>query len=546
MNRRRVLLLGLDGATWRILDPMIEQGHLPHLAALRSSGAYGELRSTIPPVTAAAWTTFQTGLLPGNHGVFDFRQHDATTYETYAVSSRDVPSPTLWELASAAGKRIALVNVPLTYPPRAINGAMITGMLTPDLEAELTYPAALKRLLLQRVPEYRVLVSQSVFNLQGWSRYVELSERTVRARAQAFRMLVDEQVPDWDLAMLHFQETDTLQHAAYPWLDPSHPEFSASRYRKALSVYQAIDKEIGALVERFGDTDTLILALSDHGHHAVSRTANVNAALAEAGLLQLARSSQKASLTAAARAIMTMLLRLDRWNLNKRLLPRGKRRRLVEQVNNTVGIAWESTQAYMIHGWVYAYINVNLQGREPKGIVPAAEYDAVRQQAVAALRALRDPETGEPVVGEMLTREEAFPGVACGQAPDLVAAPNLGFEFTASLLQSSKARVRRNLWRRDHTGTHSMDGILLAHGSGVSPGSVQDAHLVDLFPTILAWLGMPIPAYAQGQVLQSLFQCPLDFTLDDAASLESYSSNPAFSPEDERIIEERLRSLGYM
>ncbi len=546
MKQRRVLLLGLDGATWRILDPMIQQGHLPHLAALREGGAHGELRSTIPPVTAAAWTSFQTGLLPGNHGVLDFRQHDATTYETYAVSSRDVPSPTLWELASAAGKRVALLNVPLTYPPRAINGAMVTGMLTPDLKAEMTYPSALRDTLLQRVPDYRILVSQSVFNLQGWSRFVEMSEQTVRARARAFRFLVEEEVPDWDLAMLHFQETDTLQHAAYPWLDPSHPEFSPQHFEKALSVYQAIDQEIGALLEQYDDPDTLVIALSDHGHGAVSRTANVNAALAEAGLLELARSGQKGSLTALARAAMTALLRLDRWNLNRRLLPRGRRRRLVEQVQNSVGIAWDRTKAYMIHGWVYAYVNVNLQGREPNGVVPPAEYETVRQQAADALRALRDPETGKPVVSEVLFREQAFPGIASEEAPDLVAAPNPGYEFTASLLQSSKARVRRNLWRRDHTGTHSMDGILLAHGAAVRQAQVTDAALVDLFPTVLAWLGLPIPAYSQGQVLQTLFEQPLEVAIDDAATLEQFSRNRAYSPEDEAIIDERLSSLGYM
>lgn len=548
MKRRRVLLLGLDGATWQILDPMIQQGHLRHLAALRQAGAHGILSSTIPPVTAAAWTTFQTGILPGNHGVFDFSQHDVGTYGTHVVSSGDIPVPTLWELASAAGRRVVTVNVPLTYPPRTVNGAVVSGMLTPNLGARSTYPQNLQRELFTRVPSYRILVPQTDFNLKGWERFVKASEGAVRARAQAFRILAEERVPDWDLAMLHFQETDTLQHAAYLWLDPAHPEFSQERYLQGLSVYQAIDDEIGGLLARFGDDGTLVLVLSDHGHHAVSHTVNVNAALAEAGLLQVVNSGKGVTLTSAARAAMRLLLRLDRWNLNKRVLPRSARRRLVERVTDAVGIEWGRTQAYMIHGWVYAYINVNLRGREPKGAVSPSDYETVRRQVADILLGLRDPDTDSPVVERVLTREEAFPGVCCEKGPDLVAVPRPGYEFTSSLLQSESRLVRRNLLRRDHTGTHSLDGILLAYGHSVSPGVLDGASLVDLFPTVLAWLGLSIPAYVQGSVLQSLFERPLDVSVDADATLESImpARDGAFTADDERVVEERLRSLGYL
>jgi len=548
MKRRRVLLFGLDGATWRILDPMIQRGHLPHLAAMRQVGAYGVLSSTVPPVTAVAWTTFQTGLLPGNHGLFDFSQHDVGTYSTHVVSSSDITVPTLWELASAAGKHVVTVNVPLTYPPRPINGAVVAGMLTPSVKGDLTYPADLKRELLTAVPDYRVLVPQTDFNVRGWEPFVEASERTVRSRAKALRFLVDQVVPDWDLAMLHFQETDTLQHAGYPWLDPSHPAFSEQRYAQGLAVYQAIDEEIGELVARLADEDTLVVALSDHGHQAVSRTVNVNVALARAGLLRQVDLGGKGLPAALARAAVTALLRLDRWNLNKRLLPRARRRRLVERVTDAIGIAWESTEAYMIHGWVYAYVNVNLRGREANGTVTPADYASVRQRAAAALLDMRDPETHEPIVEKVLTREEAFDGVRSDRAPDLVAVPRPGYEFSSSILQSERGLVRPNLTRRDHLGTHSMDGILLAQGRAVASGEIEGASLVDVFPTVLAWLGIPIPAYAEGRVLESLFQQPVEAPIDQDATLDDIAptGDQTFTAEDERVVEERLRSLGYM
>ena len=122
-KRKRVLLLGLDGVTWRLLEPMMDKGLLPNLARLRAASAWGELESTIPPVTAAAWTTFQTGVLPGKHGTVDFNVYTGESYRTHPTSSADVPLPTLWEKLSEAGKKVVTVNVPVTYPPRAINGS---------------------------------------------------------------------------------------------------------------------------------------------------------------------------------------------------------------------------------------------------------------------------------------------------------------------------------------------------------------------------------------------------------------------------------------
>jgi predicted AlkP superfamily phosphohydrolase/phosphomutase len=548
MNRRRVLLFGLDGATWRILDPMIQRGHLPHLGAMREAGAHGVLSSTVPPVTPAAWTTFQTGLLPANHGLFDFSGRNKGSYHTHVVSSREIVAPTLWELTSQAGKRAVVVNVPLTYPPKAVNGAVVTGMLTPGVTADLTYPADLKEQLLAAVPDYRVLVPQTEFNIRGWEPFVRASEATVRARAKAFRFLLDQVVPDWDVAMLHFQETDTLQHAGYPWLDPTHPDFSVERYRQGLAVYRAIDEEIGELVARLADQSTLVLALSDHGHQAVSKMVNVNVALLRAGLLQRADVGGVGVLGSATRAVVTALLRLDRWNLNKRLLPRAQRRRLVERVTDAIGIDWEQTQAYMIHGWVYAYVNVNMRGREDKGTVDPADYASVRQRAADVLLSMRDPETGEPIVEKVLTREEAFDGVRADEAPDLIAVPCPGYEFSSSILQSGPGLVRPNLVRRDHLGTHSMDGVLLAHGRDVASGGIDGANLVDLFPTVLAWLGIPIPAYAEGDVLQALFQQPLQVSIDRDATLDAIRlpGDRGFTEDDERVVEERLRSLGYL
>ena len=151
------MIIGLDGATWTVIDPWIKDGTLPHLARLRQEGSWGNLRSTIPPITAAAWSTFMTGKRPGKHGVFHFIKlfdDDGSTAngQPELVSGRSIKSSTLWDILGHQERRAVLVNIPLTYPPRAVNGVMITGLLTPSSAKVFTYPLELS----QQISDYKI------------------------------------------------------------------------------------------------------------------------------------------------------------------------------------------------------------------------------------------------------------------------------------------------------------------------------------------------------------------------------------------------------
>jgi predicted AlkP superfamily phosphohydrolase/phosphomutase len=551
-SKRRVLLIGLDGATWRLLDPMMEKGVLPNLARLRAGGAWGELESTIPPVTAPAWTTFQTGVLPGKHGVYAFNQYRKQSYRTTFVSSHDIRLPVIWELASDNDKRAVVVNVPLTYPPRPVNGFLIAGMQTPNLKSDFTYPPDLREELLRAVPDYRIIVPQTEFNLHGLDSFVELSIKTEQARFDAFRYVLKEKCADWDVAMVHVQSTDTVQHAIYCWLDPTDTRFSRDRYARALSAYEAIDEQIGSLLNEFVDDETLVIALSDHGHGSIYSTINVNAHLQQKGFLSLRGAQTSTSYIGWLRKALRVLLRMDRWNLNKVLLPKRFRRSLLERLSQNIMIDWEHTQAYMINGWVYAHIYLNVRGRELTGVVEPTLYEKVRAEVARVMKELRDPDTGQPVVQHVFLCEEIFEGKFAQTAPDLIVVPAPGYEFTASVFQDTEAVIRRNRVGRDHVGSHTMDGILVASGAMVRPGPIVGARLVDLFPTILAWLGVPIPSTTDGRVLKEAFAddpCS-DVKVDQEKNgvVETVDDSPdeVYSEEDQALIEERLRALGYM
>ena len=161
-RNRKIFIIGIDGGTWTVLTPTIEQGYMPFLKSLVETGASGILESTLPAITPAAWGSFQTGCNPGQNGAFDFAYWDRKQKKDCYVSSNTLQT-TIWETAGKAGKRVGLVNVPMTYPPKKINGCMVTGILTPSLKSNFTYPAELKKQLLKAVPHYHI------FNLKNAS-----------------------------------------------------------------------------------------------------------------------------------------------------------------------------------------------------------------------------------------------------------------------------------------------------------------------------------------------------------------------------------------
>ncbi len=546
---RRVFVIGLDGGTFDLIRPWAEQGKLPTLRKLMESGAWGDLTSTIPPVTASAWSSFMTGKNPAAHGLFDFMQRRKGSYDLAPVSALDRDGKSVWDLAGEGGKRVIVMNVPVTWPPQPTPGLLVTGMLTPRGAANYTYPAGLAAELREHVGEY-IIYSDEVYSKGRGGIFLEALKHSADQRAKAAEYLMG--TYPWDLAMLVFPETDTVSHGLWSAYDPSHHEHDSSEAASLgdgiLTIYQHIDSLIARLTGNL-DSNTCVLLMSDHGHGPVRNFLYVNNYLAQQGLLVfkpspstwLKRTAFQAGIT--PRRIYGMLLSVGLGKLRRTLDKRRGGRGLLKRFFLSFGdVDWAHTRAYSI-GYI-GEVHINLQGREPLGVVkPGDEYERTRDEVIAGLKQLKLPD-GTPLADKIWKKEEIYHGAHLVDAPDILFLPhNLetiafgDFEFGSNRILEPSYGV---------SSSHRMNGMVLASGSGIQPGTkISSAQLIDLAPTILHLLGLPVPPDMDGRVLNEIMAETR--AVEYGGSGEGRSSGTAgYTPEEEAEVMARLQDLGYI
>jgi predicted AlkP superfamily phosphohydrolase/phosphomutase len=531
-----LLIIGLDGADWRILDPWLQDGSLPTLAALRARARWGGLRSTMRPESSIAWTTFATGMNAGQHGIFGFVGQRPHSYDLTLNTAAAIRQPTFWQRAAAAGKKVALLNVPMTYPPQPFApGALVTGMLTPDTSSAMTHPPELQEALLAAVPDYVINVSPTGLSLR---QFIRATTRAIEARARAMLWLLRQE--QWDALVAVFTATDRLQHQTLHLLDARHPRHHADEARALLpdllDAYRAMDAGIAALLAEVG-ADATVVVLSDHGFSPVSRAFYPNVWLHRQGLLHFHGSP-------LPRLSLRQRLARQRWLRRLRgMWPvSGPARVAASPAAWMKNIDWTRTKA------VYSPasgIRLNVQGREPQGILTPPEAAALAQDLKTELLAITDPQTGAHPVTAVFTREMLYAGPFLQNAPDLILDPQRdGAHPAYNNIVPRKFAPALFADSGDKSGNHAHTGILLAAGPGIEPGPIADAHLIDLAPTLLHLMGLAVPRELEGQVLDFARAQPIRLgTSDPALSLQN---EQGFSPEEEAIVAERLRSLGYL
>ncbi|MEA3310880.1 MAG: alkaline phosphatase family protein, partial [candidate division WOR-3 bacterium] len=276
---RRVLVIGLDGVGFQLIEPWIEGGKLPYLAHFLNEGIHGNLTSTIPPITGPAWSSFQTGVNPGKHGVFGWTNRKPSEYGLSVINSHSLSYPTIWELASQNDRRVVSIGVPVTYPPRPVNGVIIPGILTPRNAPSPTYPPQAYSELRRVAPGY--CFSPDCAQHLTIKAKVRALSSCAQGRAKVARHFM--QKKDWDLFMLQFHSTDVVQHDLWgikkAGLDP------------LLVVFQEVDRLLGELVEIAEQNGANVIILSDHGMGPLKYTFSVNTWLLARGYLQLKRGA---------------------------------------------------------------------------------------------------------------------------------------------------------------------------------------------------------------------------------------------------------------
>jgi predicted AlkP superfamily phosphohydrolase/phosphomutase len=538
----KLLILGIDGATFDLVRPWADSGHLPHLKQLMDGGVQADLASTLPPVTSPAWPTFMTGCNPGKHGVFDFIQPTGADFSL--VNASKVRQPTIWQRFSAAGYKVGVLNVPVTYPPQPLNGFMISGILSPK-HGNISYPGDLIARYRSRLGDYRVAPNFQ-YKPGTEAAYVEDIYNLIRTHGEwALTLMVEE---PWDVLMVHFIALDIMMHALWRFMDRTHPRHEPGPYADAIrDGYKLVDSYVGQMLALLPD-DAAVLVMSDHGFGPLRQIVNLNVFLMEKGLLHLKRDVKTRLLATAFRLGLTpagvyrMVETIGLQNLATRV-SKNTRNQVVGKFLSFANVDWSRTVAYSMGHVGQIYLNV--AGREPQGIVTTDTYEEQRQRVIDALHTLRGRDD-HPLVTDIIVREETYHGPYADKGPDIHVVLD-DYNMIAFPMFATKNRVITNQIRGD-SGCHRREGIFIAHGNPFKRGvSLPEASILDLAPTIMTLFGLPVPRVMDGRVLEEIFVEPPQVTYDEGAtSDDDLRQVQGLRREEEGEIEDRLRSLGYL
>ncbi len=531
MSDAPVLVFGIDGADWDVVGELLDAGRMPALAGLRDRGVFGPLRSTEPPITPVAWSTFLTGLLPGRHGIYNFSTNPFREPPRIESAAHRAGAP-IWRFLSSAGKRSVLALIPFTHPVEPVGGVVISGYGGPE-RPTIDPPEAAGRIF-ARFPD--LVSSHHPMKYRYWEDFDAYRRLLIADVGEVERLcayLIEEERPDF--FAVDFMPSDTIGHLAYHLRDASHPAHDPAGAADHIGeVYSQVDAAVGRLIERaelvYGGPVNAIV-LSDHGMKPIHYVFHINQWLADRGYLRYRRRSAQ-RIRGLAR-IDTRAMRY-RWYpaLYDALVPFGRAR---PDQNRTMRD---------VHRWstrAYAYGTGG-----PIFFGPGLDRDG-QERLIEELRTERSPVDGTPAL-TVQRGDQVHRGELAGKAPDLVITAN-----DPRVMIDSSRRTWQSPWIR-HThldpaenygfsGHHGSIGIMAAAGPSVSHRALRDAGMQDLAPTVLALLGVEADASFDGRVLEGF--TPSEQLVAAGASQTQVRSETVYSDDEERAISERLRALGY-
>ncbi len=533
----KTLLIGLDGATFSILDPFMEEGIMPFLKGLVDSGARAALLSTPNPLTPPAWASVMTGRSPGSHGVFDFLVPVETVGRplTRLVDSRDLRAETIWSMAGRQERSVISLNFPLMFPPSPLNGFMIPGFVSWRLLRRAVYPPDL----------FQSLKDSVALEPRGIAWDLEMEEKAVRELPEErheewirFHILREKKWMDIlrhlmlthpsDLTAILFDGVDKLQHLCWPLLDgelfPPEPSAREKKTRElCLDYFRQMDGFLEEISHLAGP-EARTFIVSDHGFGPTRDVFFLNVWLAERGYLQWQGTEIRDPSSDPQSP--------DPWSAA------GPGSRLID---------WEKTVAFALTPSSNG-ITIRISGGAGEPGISADAYEHFRDELIAGLLAYRSPASGEPVVKEVLKREEVFPGRHMRLAPDLtLVLRDHGFISVGS----APSPV---VHRPEPKGMHRPEGIFIAAGPGIERGAVlpRPLRITQVCPALLYSLGMEIPAGLEDPLPADIFTYELRSArpvLRGGASgdpLTPTKSDDTMGREEQEEVLKQLRALGYI
>ncbi|MBI5351470.1 MAG: alkaline phosphatase family protein [Chloroflexi bacterium] len=548
-------IIGLDGADWQIINPLLKSGQLPVLKRLMDGGCHGILHSTTPPNSPPAWASMITGVNPGKHNVFDFTYIDENYYKVPVDAMSRIALPPIWRIMNHRELSVGMVNLPIQYPPETVNGFMVCGMITPWNTETFTYPQELSQKIGK--PGDNWIIGQTLVRGGSPEEFLAEIKQKTRTQSEWIIRLQNEYKPEFLMAV--FDGTDKLQHFFWKYWDQHHPrhdpQAGAVLKQSIPEYYREVDALLGGIIEARGESDLFIV--SDHGF-----TGMANDVFIEKWLLQNNYLNLKSPPTLPKK--INGRTRVPAWNIlaqNDNLKTFLKKNKLTNWLiqkfkswdarkNNSTQLNrntdWSSTRVFFT-GTSSQALQVNLKGREMLGIVEPAEYETLMRGVIAELLSITDPENGKPVIKSAYRKDDLYHGPWTQNSPDITIITNDGYALQEGF--PNKLVSPSALFSMDRSGGHRDEGIFIACGPNIRKHELTlEAQITDIMPTILCLNKIPIPTYVDGVALTDLIQeaflekNPLtvtgDFTL-------SHSHEEEMTPEEKVLLENHLRALGY-
>ncbi|MEW6416561.1 MAG: alkaline phosphatase family protein [Nitrospirota bacterium] len=530
LNKGKVVVIGIDGATFNIINPLVKDGKLPNIAMMMDNGIHGILDSTIPYVSPVAWTSFMTGKNPQKHQIFDFSGKIQGTYEFRINTAENRKAKPFWMNLSKKNKRVLVVGVTMTYPPDPVNGYMVSGLGVPssvDMQS-CVYPPDFAMEIVNNFGKYNTVPEADMRKLNNSDKEKEKYLRGVfdqiEYRINLFKRMWQKE--SFDFSMIFFLDTDGVSHYFWKYMDSTHKQYQPGAYSNAIhKVYEKVDNAIGELLTIIND-ETDVVLVSDHGFGPLNRVVFLNNWLESKGYLKFKDTSWFNTV------------------LSKLLLIKRRERTIKKEID------WHKTKAYF--NGTTGNIFLNLREREPNGIVDVSEYNNLCNKLQRELVNLKDPETNEKIVAHVYRKEELFNVKNVSIAPDLILTFKRGYSVVGeeislhNLRDTGEIIVDSNNW----SGTHEPEGIFIARGRSFKKGhKVQGTDIIDIAPTLLYLLGVPIPKCMDGKLLKDIFvdeflkSHPVSYTEDNE---EIKSETKGYEKSDNKKVLEQLHDLGYI
>ncbi|MBN2018768.1 MAG: alkaline phosphatase family protein [Sedimentisphaerales bacterium] len=523
----KVIIIGLDGVTWDVLDNELLEHHMPTLARLKKEGCYGDLRSTDPATTSTAWTSFLTGCKPSKHGVFGYQNYSFENGRMNLVNSSYCRVPTFFEELSRQGLKVVGINVPWTYPCPKVNGVMVAGFGCPIPDAQFTYPPELKEEIFKKIPDYDISpknIFQSKMDIHSLENDIRLVKRSFEQKYQVAQ-LVSEKV-DWDVMMVQFQDTDVIHHHVWSYVGKEQRDRYPRQRDLFFGLYNSLDDTVARILMLGADTEQkLAVIVSDHGGMPLFGEVRPNVLLEKWGYLKTRNSIQEEIGRIFKKARKTFFP-LEPGDTSGRIL-------------NGKVVKWKAAVLHAASTLAYLYLNADCTDEHKEEILKTLKNK---------FENVFDPVTQKPIFNKVETPEEYFgrSNLQRSLVGDLVLEPQAGYEIRCSF---SKRKGYLHSSADPLAGTHKKIGVYILCGPQIQSCNGSQKHIVDIAPTLYAALDLPLPEYLDGSVFREAFTSELNvrYQTNSQSSINSAGKEKReLTEKQEDAIVERLKTLGYM